>query len=139
MPFVVLQDRLSRALHQPETLMLISGYSFRDSHLNELLFDAATRRERSEFVAFCYSEIPEQLAVRATKTPNLQVVAGREAILSGVRANWKLPEEVEAPPDVWDDGQLTIRDFCKLAEYLARTMTREHEGDGHAGAPEGNH
>ena len=136
-PFLVLQDRLSRALHQPETLMLIAGYSFRDSHLNELLFDAAARRERSEFVAFCYSKIPERLAVRATKTPNLQVVAGREAILSGVRANWKPPEE--APPDVWDDGQLAICDFRKLAAYLARTMTREHEGDGHAGAPEGNH
>ena len=27
-PFVVLQDRFRRALHQPETLMLISGYSF---------------------------------------------------------------------------------------------------------------
>ena len=136
-PFVVLQDRLSRALHQPEMLMLITGYSFGDSHLNELLFDAAARRERSEFVAFCYSEIPERLAVRATKTPNIQVVAGGEAILSGVRANWKSPEE--APPDVWDDGQLAIRDFRKLAAYLARTMTREHEGDGHAAAPEGNH
>src|SRR5438445_3684758 len=54
-PFVVLQDRLRRALHQPETLLIVAGYSFGDAHLNELLFDAATRRERSEFVAFCYS------------------------------------------------------------------------------------
>jgi len=27
-PFVVLQDRFRRALHEPETLILISGYSF---------------------------------------------------------------------------------------------------------------
>jgi len=126
-PFVVLQDRLRRALHQPETLLLVAGYSFGDSHLNELLFDAAVRRERSEFVAFCHSEIPGSLADRAATTPNLQVVAGREAILGGVRAGWKPPEE--APPGVWDDGQLALRDFRKLAAYLARSATREHEGD----------
>ncbi len=124
---MVLQDRLRRALHQPETLLLVAGYSFGDSHLNELLFDAAVRRERSEFVAFCHSEIPGSLADRAATTPNLQVVAGREAILGGVRAEWKPPEE--APPGVWDDGQLALRDFRNLAAYLARSATREHEGD----------
>src|ERR1700683_544132 len=61
-PFVVLQDRLRRALHQPETLVIVSGYSFGDDHLNEMLFDAAARRERSEIVAFCYSGIPSPLA-----------------------------------------------------------------------------
>ena len=30
-PFLVLQDRFRRALHQPETLMIISGYSFGDA------------------------------------------------------------------------------------------------------------
>ena len=33
-PFVVLQDRLRRALAQPETLTIITGYSFADDHLN---------------------------------------------------------------------------------------------------------
>ncbi len=74
-PFMVLQDRFRRALHQPETLMLISGYSFGDDHLNEMLFDAVRRRPRSELVAFCFGEIPEILITHATVTPNLQVVA----------------------------------------------------------------
>lgn len=124
-PFVVLQDRLRRAVHQPETLMLIAGYSFGDPHLNELLFDAAVRRERSEFVAFCYSEIPELLADRAATTPNLQVVTGSEAIIGGVRANWKAPDD-EAPPDVWKEGKFALRDFRQLAAYLALS-TRQHE------------
>src|SRR5262249_37300105 len=51
-PFVVLQDRLRRALYQPETLVIISGYSFSDDHLNELLFEAASKRQRSELVVF---------------------------------------------------------------------------------------
>ena len=123
-PFVVLQDRLRQALHQPETLMLIAGYSFGDDHLNEHIFDAATRRQRSEFVAFCFSEIPEVLAERAATTPNLQVVSGHEAILGSVRANWKEPED--APADIWDDGQFALRDFCNLTKYLARSAVPEH-------------
>lgn len=119
MPFVVLHDRFRRALNESETLMLISGYSFGDDHLNELIFDAARRRERSEFVAFCFSTIPEPLAQRALTTPNLQVVGASEAVLGGIRAEWKAPEE--APPDVWEDGKFVLGDFKHLASYLART------------------
>ena len=126
-PFVVLQDRLRRALHQPETLMIVSGYSFGDAHLNELLFDAATRRERSEIIAFCYSDIPEVLAKRATTTPNLQVVSGKEAILAGVRADWKVSGE--ASTDIWDEAQFKLGDYRHLAAYLARSAAREPEGD----------
>jgi hypothetical protein len=125
-PFVVLQDHLRRALQQPETLVFITGYSFSDAHLNELIFDAAARRERSEFLAFCHSVIPDLLAKRASCTPNLQVVGGREAILGGVRAEWKAPEGI--PPNLWEDGQLSLRDFRNLAAYLARSATREPAG-----------
>ena len=92
-PFLVLQDRFRRALQQPETLVLISGYSFGDDHLNELIFDAATRRERSEFLAFLYSDIPDALAERAEITPNLQIISRTEAIIGGIRANWKEPAD----------------------------------------------
>jgi hypothetical protein len=126
-PFVVLQDRFRRALYEEETLVLIAGYSFSDAHLNDLIFDAASRRQRSEFVVFCYSGIPEELAQHARSTPNLQVVSGREAIIGGVRANWRPP--VEAPPNLWENGQLSLRDFCNLAAYLARSATREPERD----------
>ncbi|TPJ86400.1 SIR2 family protein [Mesorhizobium sp. B2-5-12] len=126
-PFVVLQDRLRRALHQPESLVMIAGYSFGDAHLNEMIFDAAARRERSEFVVFCYSHIPEALSGRASTTPNLQVVSGREAIIGGMRAAWKSPED--APVDLWENNQLALRDFGKLASYLARSATRDTEAE----------
>jgi hypothetical protein len=83
-PFLVLQDRMRRALHQTETLAIVSGYSFGDSHLNEMLFDAATRRQRTEIVVFCYSSIPGALAERAISTPNIQVLGDSEAIIGGL-------------------------------------------------------
>jgi SIR2-like domain len=124
-PFVVLQDRLRRALYQPETLMLISGYSFGDAHLNEMLFDAARRRPRSELIAFCFGAIPDSLAELAVVTPNLQVVARSEAILGGVRDAWEPAKEVQ--PDLWADTGFALGDFGNLASFLARSSPPQGE------------
>jgi hypothetical protein len=126
MPFVVLQDRFRRALNEPETMTLVSGYSWADDHLNELLFDAAARRPRSEIVAFCYSQIPPNLAAEAMKIPNLQVITDTEAILGGVRAAWSGPtsgSSTPLPEDVWKDGRSNLGDFRQLAKFLARSSS----------------
>jgi len=121
-PFIVLQDRLRRALHHPETLVLIAGFSFGDAHLNEMLFDAATRRERSEFLVLCYDVIPDDLLERASRTPNLQVVGRSEAVIGGVRGTWIPP--ADPTPNLWVDGQMALPDFAHLASYLARSSMR---------------
>ena len=132
-PFVVLQDRFRRALNQPETLVLISGYSFGDDHLNEMIFDAARRRQRSEFSVFCFDEIPDSLANKAAMTPNLQAVGRKEAILGGIRGEWKAPEVGHAPEGTWSndgdegDGGFALGDFAKLAGYLARSSPPQGE------------
>lgn len=123
-PFVVLQDRLRRALHEPETLLLVAGYSFGDEHLNEYILNAASRRARSEFIVFCFSGIPEQLGAYARRTPNLQILAADEAIVGGVRAKWEEPED--APADVWSDGKFLLPDFRHLAGFLARSTRPDH-------------
>ena len=124
-PFIVLQDRFRRALYEPETLLMISGYSFGDDHLNEYIFDAAMHCPRSEFIAFCFDEIPDNLFQHARVTPNLQVVAGREAIIGGVRGPWL--EKNEDPELVWTDRQFALSDFRHLAKYLARSTAAQHE------------
>lgn len=124
-PFVVLQDRLRRALYQPETLMLITGYSFGDDHLNEMIFDAARHRPRSEVVAFCFDAIPDVLAEHATVTPNLQAVGKVEAVLGGIRAGWEAPEDV--PADLWAANAFKLGDFTHLASFLARSSTPQAE------------
>jgi hypothetical protein len=125
MPFVVLQDRFRRALHHPETLILISGYAFGDDHLNEIIFDAATRRERSEIVVFCYDTIPQTLADRASITPNIQVAGGTEAIIGGVRGPWVAADDV--PASVWNADKFLLGDFKHLAAYLAKSAVKDDE------------
>ncbi len=122
-PFVVLQDRFRRALYAPETLVLIAGYSFGDAHLNEMIFDAATRCERSEFAVFCFSDLASDLCERAMRTPNVQLIGRTEAVLGGVRAKWK---PLQDPlPDLWGDAKLELPDFKHLSSYLARSSARE--------------
>lgn len=121
-PFVVLQDRLRRSLNELETLALVNGYSWADEHINAIFFEAATRRPRSEIIAFCFDAIPAQLAEHAALTPNLQVIAKKEAILGGVRAPWKSPAAT-LPADIWANGEATLGDFACLASYLARATS----------------
>ena len=119
-PFLVLQDRFRRALAHPETITLVTGYSFSDEHLNELLFDAARRRPRSETIVFCYSDIPKELKRQAELHPNLQVVAPDRAILGGRNACWDQFEDDHAPSGFWDQGRFTLGDFGSLSAHLAR-------------------
>jgi len=116
-PFVVLQDRFRRALNVPESVIIISGYAFGDQHLNEMIFDAASRRERSETIVFSYEPIVEEVAQRASVTPNLQVICSSEAIIGGVRMPWSQTEEECI---YWGDNKLTIVDFAQLGAFLAR-------------------
>ena len=138
-PFMVLQDRLRRALAQPETLTLVAGYSFGDAHLNEVLFDAAARRPRSEIIVFCYSQIPQVLQSQAQLTPNLQAVAGAEAILGGRLGSWESPTEDLVSVDFWNNGKFTLGDFKCLTAYLAHSspLARSEAPSGTGEAPDG--
>lgn len=123
-PFVVLQDRLRRALSENESLTLASGYSWSDAHLNELFFDAAQRHPRSEIIAFCFDSIPDELAAQACRTPNLQVVTQSEAILGGIRAPWRGPSDSnELPDDIWSGNAVVLGDFRSFSKFLARATT----------------
>ena len=124
-PFIVLQDRFRRALNHSETLVLISGYSFGDEHLNEILFDAAQRRPRTEFIAFGFTDPGASLIDRAQRTPNLQVTGPTEAVLGGLRGPWRVP--VDAPTDLWNNETFSLGDFASLASFLARSSPPEGE------------
>ncbi|NOT88877.1 MAG: SIR2 family protein [Lysobacter sp.] len=125
-PYVVLQDRFRRALNQPETLLIISGYAFGDQHINEMIFDAAARRERSEFIVLSFDPISDEIAKRASHTPNLQVVHKEEAILGGVRAPWAV-DDVSSP--YWQDSKMKLPDFRSLADFLGQISVRTNEAD----------
>ncbi|HET9768530.1 MAG TPA: SIR2 family protein [Thermoanaerobaculia bacterium] len=115
-PFVVLMDRLRRALSMPETLTLVAGYSFGDQHLNEMLFDAARAHPRSEIAVFAFGDIGGTLAAAATSLRNISVYGSNEAIRGGVRSKWAHANDV---PGVWTAGTFQLVDFRHLTRFLA--------------------
>lgn len=121
-PFVVLQDRFRRSLETPETLVLISGYSWADEHLNEMLFDSAKRRPRTELVACSYGSLPDVLAARAQELPNVQAITDEEAVIGGIRDEWEPPDD--DIPGVWEGGKCLLGDFRHLSGVLARSSPR---------------
>lgn len=125
-PFSVLQDRFRKTLQSKDTLLLICGYSFGDQHLNEMIFDAALRQPLSEFIAFCYDEIPDSLAERAQAVPNLQAVGANQAILRTRMADWSAPDAVA--PELWSDQKFGLGNFANLTTFLARG-TDHNRGD----------
>lgn len=124
-PYLVLQDRFRRALYEEETISIISGYSFGDQHINRIIFDAAARRPRSEFIAFCYDGIPEILHEKAEKISNLIAVGPDEAFWPDLK-NWVEPEE--ANESIWDDG-FELTDFENLSEFLAQSDIQREDQD----------
>lgn len=123
-PFVTLFDRLRRALEIPESITLICGYSFRDEHINELLFDAVERFPRSEIVTLLLTDIPEEVSDRAKSTSNLTVAGPKGAIWGGQEAEWLQPPET---PSFWSEGSFQLGDFRVLVDTLKGTRTEEPE------------
>jgi hypothetical protein len=126
-PFVVLQDRFRRALYSPESLVLVTGYSWRDEHLNELLIEAARRRPRTEIITFTRSAIPAAVVENAASLPNLQSVTRTEAFLGGVRAPWEAPSDPLA--HLWSDDGFALADFQNLASFLAKSSAPQPDLD----------
>lgn len=127
-PFVVLQDHFRRSLLEPETIVLISGYSFGDQHLNELIFDAAQQRPRSDFTVCCFDSIPEVVSERASRLRNLSVLAPEEGILSGIRAPWA--DATEGSLQACENGRLLLGDFAAFTRFLvSATHTQVEPAD----------
>lgn len=114
-PFVVLADRLRRALAIPETTCVVSGYSFGDQHINDLLYDAAQFYRASEILALSHSDIPSQLAERAKSLPNLTVLSPSKAIIGAEEANWQANP---ADTPFWKDDAFVLGDFSALTSFL---------------------
>lgn len=115
-PFVVLMDRFRRALAEPETLTIVSGYSYGDQHLNELMFEAAIRHPRSEIVVFSYGEIPKILEKEASRTKNIIVFSENMAIVGGQKLPWS---EGNTIPGIFENNKFLLGDFCNLTSFLS--------------------
>lgn len=122
-PFVILMDRFRRALAEPETIVLVNGYSFGDQHLNEIIFEAALRFPRSETVVLCHEGIPLVVKDKALHLKNVTALGVSEAVVGGVLGAWSAPNDIQ---DVCSGGRFLLGDFNCFGSFLAKSRVSEN-------------
>jgi hypothetical protein len=105
-PYVSLIDRLSNFLKQDDSVLFVCGYSFSDSHINEVIVSALKSSTTTHAFVLYYDEVCEKekestfllqdkskLELIAKETKKISVYGCRSAVIGGVLGEWKLRTE----------------------------------------------
>jgi hypothetical protein len=142
MPYLALIDQLNHFLRIPNSLLIFSGYSFNDEHLNDTILSALKANPNSMVIAMMFNTltytVEENLIERYPKAvqlslnrSNLAIWADDEAIIGTVRGKWKTVGELEPEYNLADcliklkatetdpeSLKLKLGDFSKLGDFL---------------------
>lgn len=124
-PFISYFDRLKTFLTNGELLFIISGYSFSDQHINEVIFNSLRQNNRLHIVVFAYSdETILELYKLSSSYLNLGAFGPKKGIVNGELIEWSIEKE-ELKDDkkssyYWKDDtkELIIGDFNKLIDFI---------------------
>jgi hypothetical protein len=121
-PFIAYFDRLKNYLSEGELLFIISGYSFSDQHINEIIFNSLRQNNRLFIIVFSYSDSSvEDLYKLSSSFLNISAFSPNKAIINGEIREWVFTkDENENYDSYWDNdkGELMIGDFNKLVNFF---------------------
>jgi hypothetical protein len=142
MPYLALIDQLNRFLRLPNSLMILSGYSFNDEHLNDTILSALKANPNSMVIAMLFDTLtyeesgdlveryPKAISLAKNRN-NLALWSYDEAMIGTVRGKWKIPLEMEdednlanciekIPTTKYSEEKhlLKLGDFSKLGDFL---------------------
>lgn len=135
-PFIAYFDRMRSYLLGGELLFAISGYSFSDQHVNEIIFNCMRQNNRLFVIAFLYSDAELEALYRSSSAYlNLHAFGPTRAIISGELGEWQFNKESVKPNEItttfWseDKSQLTLGDFNALVAFLVASSGRQDRDD----------
>ena len=150
MPYLAMIDRLRGFIKQPASALVISGYSFRDDHINEAIVQGLQATQTSVAFALLFDELAKyqkaiDLALRRT---NLTLLASDGGVVGGFRAKWTQSENdstvegdvpwISMSPVNSDQengalkAKLCLGDFDMLGKFfhaLVGSLRQEREGE----------
>lgn len=96
-PYVAYLDRLLRILNSEHALLITCGYSFRDEHINALLYSALDNRKTVNIIALQFNDLNEsdEVIKVAARRSNLTVIGPNAGVISGVWGLWQLTQPVD--------------------------------------------
>ncbi|NYH97473.1 SIR2 family NAD-dependent protein deacylase [Cupriavidus plantarum] len=130
-PYSALFERLRQFLLTPDSILLTSGFSFRDAHICAVLDESLAMNANASVMAFQYMPLAseEPACKLAYERPNLSVYASDGAVIGGVKGTWRPGD----PPKNWEDiratfwgprwpgqqSQFLLGDFALLTRFCA--------------------
>jgi hypothetical protein len=137
-PYAAFIDRLGRFLDQDDALLITSGFSFGDEHINNVIFSALENRPRTHVYSLQFGELDNDhdLLRRALRQRNLIILGPKTGVVGGRRAEWRLEEGAPVVDTVFEVGpkaeadsqataaKLKLGDFEKFCEFLLSMSDR---------------
>jgi len=131
-PYTAIIDRLGRFLDQDDALLITSGFSFGDEHINNVIFSAIENRPRTHVYSFQFEELADDhdLIRRAFTQRNLIIIGPKTGMIGGRRAQWRLDEPAQfvdiafelAPKTEADpqpkNGLMKLGNFVNFCKFL---------------------
>lgn len=136
-PFIAYFDRLKSFLNRGELLFLVSGYSFLDEHINEVLFTALKQNSRLTMIVFMYTdEEVDALFKLSSSYLNLTIFGPKKGVIAGSMRNWDFDstqlKPKESSNDYWNDSTQNCKlgDFNSLVTFLVSSSGRKDSIEG---------
>lgn len=127
-PFTSLFDRLKNFILEPDSLLIVNGFSFADAHITSKLMECMAANPSSAVIALQYKSLEEEKSAVsvAIKRPNISVYCSDGAVINGVKAFWKLGEEPvknwgKMRQEYWEEGRFNLGNFKRFAHFLANS------------------
>lgn len=136
-PYAALFERLRSFLLTPDTLLLATGFSFRDAHICAVLDEALAMNTNTAVFAFQYRRLADESpACRlALNHPNMSVYASNGAVIGGVEGPWRpgeLPKNwAEVRASFWGartkdaDPEFLLGDFTAFSRFCALAQSTD--------------
>ena len=133
-PYVTYFDRLGSFLNSGELCFIVSGYSFGDEHINEVLFNALRKNLRLSMLVFMFTDSEIDHLYKTTSSYlNLTAFGPTKCIISGNLCDWEFdPDELkpkETFDEYWDDKsrKCKLGDFNNLVDFLISISGRKEK------------
>jgi hypothetical protein len=136
-PYSALFERLKTFLLLPDTLLLVTGFSFRDAHICAILEESLAMNANAAAFAFQFQTLNDEVPAKlmAYARPNLSVYASDGAVIRGVEGIWQ-PGELdrnwsEIRATFWDSRLTTMNrpfllgDFARFAQFCAQSQATD--------------
>jgi len=133
MPYLAMIDRLRAFLKRPANTLVMSGYSFRDEHINEVIVQGLQASPGAVAFVLLFGRLdgyPEAVRL-ARHRSNLNLLAENGAVISGDRFDWaqRAGEALDGlPVNKWikwvpvdggtNSAALRLGDFAVFGEFL---------------------